>query len=205
MDRKVIYRGRRQIDSYPVWFLIGLNFLFFIATIIVPSLIEYLGLMPAGVAARPWTILTSMFLHSSIGHILANMFTLYFFGSYICALIGGKAFLIVYFLGGIAGSILYILLYILLDILLAPPLSTVIVIGASGAVFALGGMLTVMRPKLRVYVFPLPVALPIWVSVIGGFFIISFFPSIAWQAHLGGLVFGLAAGYFFRRRGTAYG
>ncbi len=194
-DKKVIYRSRREFGSNPVWFLIGLNFLFFIATIIVPALIAYLGLMPAGAAARPWTILTSMFLHNSMGHILANMFTLYFFGSYICALIGGKRFLIVYFVGGIAGGILYILL--------APRLS--IAVGASGAVFALGGMLTVMRPKLRVYVFPLPVALPIWVSVIGGFFIISFFPRVAWQAHLGGLVFGLAAGYFFRRRGTAYG
>jgi len=85
-----------------------------------------------------------------------------------------------------------------LFILLAPPLS--IVIGASGAVFALGGALTVMRPKLRVFVFPLPVPLPLWSAVIGGFLIISLFPHIAWQAHLGGLVSGLIAGYFFRKR-----
>ena len=85
-----------------------------------------------------------------------------------------------------------------LFILLAPPYS--IAIGASGAVFALGGALTVMRPKLRVFVFPIPVPLPLWVAVIGGFFIISFFPHIAWQAHLGGLAFGLIAGYFFRKR-----
>jgi len=32
------------------------------------------------------------------------------------------------------------------------------------------------------------------------FVIFSFIPGIAWQAHLGGLVFGLIAGYFFRRR-----
>jgi len=85
-----------------------------------------------------------------------------------------------------------------LFILLAPPLS--IVIGASGAVFALGGALTVMRPKLRVFVFPLPVPIPLWSAVIGGFLIISLFPHIAWQAHLGGLVSGLIAGYFFRKR-----
>jgi len=36
--------------------------------------------------------------------------------------------------------------------------------------------------------------------VIGGFLIISLFPGIAWQAHLGGLVLGLIAGYFFRKK-----
>jgi len=85
-----------------------------------------------------------------------------------------------------------------LFILLAPPYS--IAIGASGAVFALGGVLAVMRPKLRVFVFPIPAPLPLWVAVIGGFLVVSFFPNVAWQAHLGGLAFGLAIGYFFRKR-----
>ncbi len=83
-------------------------------------------------------------------------------------------------------------------IFLASPYS--IAVGASGAVFALGGALAVMRPKLRVFVFPIPVPLPLWSAVIGGFLIISLFPHIAWQAHLGGLVFGLIAGCFFRKR-----
>ena len=82
--------------------------------------------------------------------------------------------------------------------LLAP--SSYIAVGASGAIFALGGALAVMRPRLKVFVFPVPVPVPLWAAVIGGFFIISLLPGIAWQAHLGGLVFGLIAGYFFRRR-----
>ena len=118
------------------------------------------------------------------------MITLYFFGKYLSALVGERKFLIVYFIGGILGNIFYILL--------APPLS--IAIGASGAVFALGGVMAVMRPKLRVFVFPIPAPLPLWAAVIGGFLIISFFPNVAWQAHLGGLVFGLTIGYFFRKR-----
>ena len=61
-----------------------------------------------------------------------------------------------------------------LFILLAPPYS--IAIGASGAVFALGGALAVMRPKLRVFVFPIPVPIPLWSAVIGGFLIISLLP-----------------------------
>ena len=186
----MVYRNYRRFNVTPVWVLIGINVLLFVVTLIVPTLILSLGLIPAEVLVRPWTILTSLFLHGGIGHILVNMITLYFFGRYLCMLVGGRKFLLVYFIGGILGNILYILL--------APPLS--IVVGASGAIFAMGGVLTAMRPKLRVLVFPIPVPLPLWAAVIGGFLIISFFPNVAWQAHLGGLAFGLAIGYFFRRR-----
>ena len=184
------YRSYQRFKLTPIWALIGLNLLLFIATRIVPELILFFGLIPADVLARPWTIVTSLFLHGSIGHILANMITLYFFGRYLCALVGEKKFLTVYFIGGILGNIFYILL--------APPLS--IAVGASGAIFALGGTLAVMRPRLRVFVFPIPAPLPLWAAVIGGFLIISLFPNVAWQAHLGGLVFGLVMGYFFRKR-----
>ena len=186
----MVYRSHRGSNLTPIWFLIGINLLLFIVTLIVPTLILFLGLIPAVILDRPWTIITSIFLHGSIGHILANMITLYFFGRYLCALLGERKFLLVYFIGGILGNILYILL--------APPLS--IAIGASGAVFALGGVLAVMRPRLRVFVFPIPVPLPLWAAVIGGFLIISFFPNVAWQAHLGGMAFGLTIGYFFRKR-----
>jgi len=174
-----------------VWLLIGTNLLLFIATLIERDLIWLLGLQPASFLGRPWTLVTNLFVHGGIGHILANMVTLYFFGSYLSRLIGVRKFLIVYFGGGILGNIFYIFL--------APsPLSTAI--GASGAVFALGGVLTVMRPRLRVFIFPIPAPLPLWVAVIGSFLILSLFPHVAWQAHLGGLFLGLAAGYLFRKR-----
>lgn len=60
---------------------------------------------------------------------------------------------------------------------LGSPLATAV--GASGAVFALGGLLAVMQPMLRVFIFPIPVPIPIWVAVIGGFFIIS--SGVAWS------------------------
>jgi membrane associated rhomboid family serine protease len=61
-------------------------------------------------------------------------------------------------------------------------------------------MLTAIAPKLRVFVFPIPAPLPLWVAVIGGFIIISFFPQVAWQAHLGGLVVGLVVGLIFKKK-----
>jgi len=182
------YRGSKLTA---LWLLIAINLLLFIATLIEQDLILRLGLAPASFWDWPWTIVTNLFIHASIWHILANMLTLYFFGSYLCTLLGAKKFLIVYFCGGILGNILYLLL---------APSPYSIAIGASGAIFALGGVLAVMRPRLRVFVIPIPAPLPLWVAVIGGFIILSFFPNVAWQAHLGGLVLGLVAGYFFRRR-----
>jgi membrane associated rhomboid family serine protease len=181
------YRG---FNLTAVWLLIGINFLLFFATFIKPDLIPILGLQPAGFLDRPWTLVTNLFIHGGIWHILTNMLTLYFFGGYLCQLIGVRNFLITYFCGGILGNILYLFI---------PPHSLP-AIGASGAIFALGGVLTAMRPRLRVFIFPIPAPLPLWVAVIGGFLLLSFFPNVAWQAHLGGLVFGLVAGYFFRRR-----
>ena len=184
------YRSYQGFRLNSIWIIIGINFLLFIATLISRELIAFFGLAPINFLSQPWTIVTSLFIHASFWHLFANMLTLFFFGSYFSRLVGEGRFLWVYFGGGILGSILYLFL--------GAPLS--IVVGASGAVFALGGALAVMRPKLRVFIFPIPIPLPLWVAVIGGFLILSFLPYVAWQAHLGGLIFGLIAGYFFRRR-----
>ena len=188
------YRGSNLIL---VWVLIAVNIVLFFATLVEQDLIRTLGLQPTVFLDldRPWTLVTNLFIHANVWHIIANMITLYFFGSFLLRLIGVKRFLIVYFGGGILGNLLFILI---------EPSSLSIVIGASGAIFALAGALTAIRPQLRVFIFPIPAPLPIWVAVIGIFVILSFLPNIAWQAHLGGLVLGLVAGYIFRRRGRYY-
>ena len=204
----VRYRSYPRFKLTPIWVLIAVNFLLFIVTIVwgkdiiiiqgIPVLVYkahyYLGLMPAAFWERLWTIVTNLFIHDGHWHIIANMLTLYFFGTYFMRLVGEIRFLTVYFGGGILGNILFILL--------GPPFS--IAVGASGAVFALGGALAIMRPNLRVFIIPIPVPLPLWIAVIGGFVILSFFPKIAWQAHLGGLLLGLIAGYFFKKRESRY-
>jgi len=166
----------------------------FVATAVSSRLIFRLGLVPAVFLSQPWTIVTNLFIHSGLWHLIANMMTLYFFGGSFSRLVGDVRFLIVYFSGGILGNVLYILL--------GEPLS--VAVGASGAIFALGGALAVMTPKLRVIIFPIPAPVPLWIAVIGGFVILSFLPFVAWQAHLGGLVAGLIAGYFFKREARYY-
>lgn len=97
------------------------------------------------------------------------------------------------------GGVFFVLLGTLLN-----PDTPALAVGASGAVFALGGALTVMMPRLRVFIFPIPAPIPLWVAVIGGFIILTFLPYIAWEAHLGGLLFGLVVGYILKGRGRYY-
>jgi len=182
----------------PIGFLISANLILWLATSIRPDLfIRLFGLSLVTFLSQPWTMLTNMFIHApfpTLGHILANMLTLFFFGSRLMSMIGEKNFFFVYFLGGLLGNVLFLLM--------ANPFSTAI--GASGAVFAVGGALTVLRPKLTVFIFPIPVPIPLWIAVIGGFVVISFFPGVAWQAHLGGILVGLTAGYLFRKSPRFY-
>lgn len=185
------YQGSRPVA---VWVIIGINLLVFIATLVSQNLILLLGLQPASFLARPWTIVTNLFVHSGFWHIIANMITLFFFGGFLHRLIGRNRFLLVYFAGGILGNIFFILL---------PPSPLSIAIGASGAVFAIAGVLVVLMPRLRVLLYFI-IPLPLWVVVLVFMVIWSFLPGIAWQAHLGGLMLGLIAGFIFRRRARYY-
>jgi membrane associated rhomboid family serine protease len=193
------YRRYQGFNLGPIESLIIANVILYIAVSINHYLISLFGLQPATFleGQRLWTIVTNLFIHApfpNIWHILGNMFTLYFFGSYLISLVRERNFFIVYFVGGILGNFVYLLLASATGTLYS------IAIGASGAIFAVGGALVTMRPNLRVYVFPIPAAIPLWAAVIGGFLIMVFISGIAWQAHLGGLVFGLVMGYVYRRR-----
>ena len=183
-------RSYSTFSPNAIWFLVAVNVLIFIVTLIRPDAIFFLGLTPALLPHQPWTIITNLFVHGGFTHILFNMISLYFLGSFLIRLVGEGNFSKVYFLGGIAGNILYILL--------GP--QNIPGVGASGAIFAVGGALATMAPKLPVLVFPIPIPLPLWAAMTF-FLVISFFVrGIAWQAHLGGFLLGLLAGYLFKRR-----
>jgi len=192
-------RTYRAVNLNVLWFLIALNVVIFVITLLRPETIYFLGLTPALLSQQPWTIISSMFVHGSVWHIIVNMICLYFLGSFMLRAVGERSFLAVFFLGGLAGNILFVLL--------ANPLSTGV--GASGAIFALAGALVVMVPRVPVFIFFIPVPMPLWVAILIFFFILIILPMlihvrIAWQAHLGGLLLGLAAGLIFKRRRRIY-
>jgi membrane associated rhomboid family serine protease len=197
-------REHRNPNPTGVLILILVNVVVFILTqlephyVIDPSHIQswHLAMLPETLASQPWTIATSLFVHGSLWHILGNMVTLYFFGTYLTALVGERKFLITYFLGGLLGNAFYLLyVYTLSGDTYA------YAIGASGAVFAVGGALMVLSPNVKTLVyFVIPV--PLWVFVLGSFVLTAFISGVAWQAHLGGLVLGLIAGLLFIRRPT---
>ncbi len=159
----------------------------FVATAISPRLLDAIVFKSYEFPSHPWTIITSLFAHGSIVHILSNMLVLYFFGTFLVSIIGERWLLVVYFLGGIVGNLLFWWLV---------PQGEAL--GASGAIFALGGALLVLRPNQPTMMLFIPVTIPLWISVIVGFLLTFGAAGIAWQAHLGGLLLGAISGFFFR-------
>jgi len=134
------------------------------------------------------------------------MISLYFLGSFFLRAAGERSFLAVFFLGGLAGNILYFVFgYLVLQGFIPPRFGDPFTpaVGASGAIFALGGALAVMVPRVPVYIFFIPIPTPLWVAILI-FFALSFLPGIAWQAHLGGLFLGLIAGLILKKRRQIY-
>ncbi len=181
--------GYGGFNLTPLWILIGINLVLFVATMINDNLVYQLGLVPSLLRERPWTIVTNMFVHAGFWHLFGNMLTLLYFGRALLQLVGQNKSLLLYFGGGILGNILYIWL--------GAPQS--IAIGASGAVYAIAGALAIMIPRTRVFAY-FVIPMPLWLLVLVFFVLWSFIPGVAWQAHIGGLVAGLIAGFFFRRR-----
>ncbi|WP_367321968.1 rhomboid family intramembrane serine protease [Streptomyces sp. HUAS ZL42] len=134
-----------------------------------------------GVAEGQWyRLLTSMFLHGSYIHILFNMLSLWWIGGPLEAALGRARYIALYVVSGLAGSALTYLLAAANQ----PSL------GASGAIFGLFGAMAVLMRRQRYDMRPM-----IALLVINLIFTFSPGFNIAWQAHIGGLVAGVAVGY----------
>ncbi len=141
-------------------------------------------LVPAYILFRPWTVVTYMFLHGSITHILFNMLGLYFFGGRVEDFLGGPKFLWLYFLSGVMGAVASFVF---------TPYTPII--GASGGVFGVFVGYAYYWPRDRVYVWGIVpiearwlVAIMTALSLFGGFG--GAMGGIAHFAHLGGFLGG---------------
>jgi len=151
-------------------------------------------------------IFTSMFLHGSLFHLVANMWMLWIFGDNVEDRMGHRRFLLFYLLCGVAAAMLQTGF---------APRSTAPMIGASGAISGVVGAYVLLYPRARILTF-IPVFILFYLVEIPAFFFIGFWfvlqflqgaaqhvsvgsggGGVAWWAHVGGFLAGLVLVRFF--------
>jgi membrane associated rhomboid family serine protease len=159
----------------------------------VPYAVTHVRAFPGPAAVPPLlTLLTSMFLHGSLFHLLGNMLYLWIFGNNIEDRLGPVRFALFYLVCGVAAALTHILF---------EPGSQVPMIGASGAIAGVLGAYALLYPRARVRtlvflifyidIVPIPAGL-----VLGLWFILQVLNvgmggGVAWFAHIGGFLAGL--------------
>lgn len=216
---------RRQIFATYTGWIILINVIFYlILKIIFPNTSEVIGnvvysvtnpWIKANIAIMPsmilsgqklWTFITSMFMHANLTHLFVNMISLLFIGSFVERLIGKKRFFWFYLIAGLVAGLTFVLLAgffggsVWGEKIFGSPFAYAV--GASGAIFGLGGLLAVLTPRLKVLVFFI-IPMPMWAAMVGlgGILWIASLAlpiGIGNTAHLGGLLAGLAYGFYLR-------
>jgi len=159
------------------WLILA-NVLFFIILAVLRgffSVDELLALQPKSLFENGyyWTLITSMFMHANFAHLFVNMFSLFFVGRFLEALIGKKRFFWLYIFSGIfAGLFFAVLSYFFgstgfgINIFGMPDTYAV---GASGALFGIVGVLAFLTPKNKVYLLAGPLMAIIFQAIIVNF------------------------------------
>lgn len=147
---------------------------------------------------RPWTIITYMFLHWDLFHILFNMLFLYWFGKLIAEYLGSDKVIKLYVLGGLTGGILYMLIYNLVPFYEDRAMDSHM-LGASAGVFAVVVGAATFMPNFKFFLLLIG---PVKIVYIAIFYVFISFISITGAnaggdlAHLG----GAAMGYLYIRQ-----
>jgi membrane associated rhomboid family serine protease len=150
------------------------------------------------------TLITSMFIHGGVGHILGNMWFFWIFGNNVEDYLGSAKFVLFYLAGGIIAALTQIAIN---------PVSKVPVIGASGAIAAVMGAYFYLFPRSNIktllFVFyfitfveiPAPFFLLFWfiMQLIPGLTPSGTSQGVAFWAHIGGFVFGLIAAVIIKK------
>jgi membrane associated rhomboid family serine protease len=145
-------------------------------------------------------VLTSIFFHGGVGHLIANLWVLIIFGNNIEDAFGHLGYLIFYLAAGLVAAGAHVALN---------PMSTIPVVGASGAIAGAMGAYAVLYPRATVmsvippfffWPFSMPAFLFLAIWFFSQFLLAGADTNIAWEAHVAGFVFGLLLGMVLRRR-----
>jgi membrane associated rhomboid family serine protease len=175
----------------------------------IPAVLFGQAALPPEVMAIPAaaTVLTSMFLHGSWMHLIGNMLYLWIFGNNIEDVMGSVKFVMFYLLCGAIASLSHAL---------TDPISTVPMVGASGAISGVLGAYLLLFPHARVLLFapligttyvPAGIVLGFWFVMqilSGGASLGSQGGGVAFFAHIGGFVAGMILIGFFKRPDVRY-
>jgi membrane associated rhomboid family serine protease len=198
--------------------LLIINILMFIGTNIVmgDSRVILAVFYPPSDFFQPYQLVTHMFMHANLTHLLFNMFALFIFGPPLEAMMGPKRFLFYYLFTGFGALFLYFLvkyLEISMGSYSAPELEKLYntpMLGASGAVFGLlAGYALYFPNNILQLIFP-PIALRakyfVLIYAVAELFLGlgRFNTGIAHFAHLGGALFGLLLVLYWRRYGARW-
>lgn len=172
-------------DNLLTFAIMAICAVIWLGQVLIPSSLVtlWLAYAPALTFDEPWRMITTGFLHSTNSplHLGLNMYTLYVFGRELEPLLGRLRFAVLYLLALISGSVMVLWLN--------DPFG--ITIGASGAIFGLMGAYLVVNRSLGYGSNQIT-------SLIAINLVFSFLlPGVSWQAHVGGLIGGLAVGYIY--------
>lgn len=189
MRNTIINRRFKYTDVNATAILIIINVVVFILQNIFTKLPYILSMVPIYIRIKHWywQVFTYMFSHVDFWHLFSNMLGLFIFGRLVERSVGSREFLLYYLLTGtLAGAASYFMY------LFSGSLFTV-VLGASGALYAVMLLFAVLFPTAVVYVFGIiPMRAPLLVIL---YFFIDFFGQFradgtAHLVHLSGLFFG---------------
>lgn len=164
----------------------------------LPALANALVFVPKLALVRPWSVVTYMFLHGDLMHLLFNMIALFFFGPRVEGRILSRRFAVLYFLSGITGA--------LLSVVFSPGSP---IVGASGGVFGVMLAFAWFWPHERIFIWgvlPVPARVLVIVTTLialwSGFGGVG--GGIAHFAHLGGYLGAFLFLFWLDRRRTAF-
>jgi len=171
--------------------IIAANVVVFLLQAVVPGITSTFGLKPAAVSwqLHVWQLVTYMFLHAGLFHILFNMLALWMFGGELERLWGTRYFLKFYFVTGIGAGALTVVV----SLLWLEQLQYATIIGASGAIYGLLLAYALYFPNRVIYYIVFPIQAKYFVMIVGA---IAFYSSmtesggVANVTHLGGLLVG---------------